>query len=75
MRIDYSTAMALFTITYVLTVVGLVLLMKRKYGQLWWKTEWKLGSGRMDFWILIGAVAIVVLLTIKGVMLLVNQLA
>ncbi|MDR6567992.1 hypothetical protein SAMN05660461_4818 [Chitinophaga ginsengisegetis] len=30
MRIDYSTAMAVFTITSVLTVVGFVLLMKRK---------------------------------------------
>ncbi|MEI3800832.1 MULTISPECIES: hypothetical protein [unclassified Chitinophaga] len=35
MRIDYSTAMAVFTITSVLTVVGFVLLMKRKYDQKW----------------------------------------
>lgn len=35
MRIDYSTAMVVFTITNVLTVVGFVLLMKRKYGQKW----------------------------------------
>ncbi|MGF6929738.1 putative site-specific integrase-resolvase [Chitinophaga sp. W2I13] len=33
MRIDRSTAMAVFTITKVLTVVGFVLLMKSKYGQ------------------------------------------
>ena len=65
MEIDQSTASVVYTAIYVLTIVVLLFIMRRKYKKNWLRTEWKFGRGRMDIRILVGVIALLLMLVFR----------